>query len=230
MAENLTEEKEQKVAVEASTEDNFAEELVKKNGKLFGIAGAGLIVVLGAVYFFLSSSNENDLKADTALYRAEHAFSKDSFDLALEGNGNEVTGFLDVASANSGTDAGNLANYYAGIAYMNKGEFESAITSLKEFSSSDLIHQARAYSLIGDANLELGNTAEAVSFYTKAVNENPNKVFTPAYLLKLGLAQELNGDKPGAIASYTKVIEKYPSARTQVRDAKKYKGKLEAGS
>lgn len=225
MAENKNEEvKGAAIAQETSP----VEELLKKNFKVFAGGLTALVIVLVGVYFYMTSSEKGELNADLDLYRAEYWFAKDSLDLALEGDGDEVIGFEDVASDHSGTDAGNLANLYAGIAYMNKGDFDAAIGSLEKFSSSDLIFQARAYSLIGDANMELENYEAAVSNYKKAVEEKPNKVYTPTYIMKLALAYELTEKKQEALKCYSDLIEKYPTANALVKDAKKYKGKLES--
>ena len=39
---------------------------------------------------------------------------------------------------------------YAGVSYLKQGKFELARLYLEDFSSSDLLIQARAYSLVGD--------------------------------------------------------------------------------
>lgn len=50
--------------------------------------------------------------------------------------------------------AGNLANYYAGIAYLNTGKYDEAIASLGKFSSKDIMLSALAKGAIGDAYSE----------------------------------------------------------------------------
>ena len=49
---------------------------------------------------------------------AEIYFEKDSFNLALNGDLNSA-GFIDIADDYSSTKTGKLANYYAGICYLN---------------------------------------------------------------------------------------------------------------
>jgi TolA-binding protein len=85
--------------------------------------------------------------------------------------------------------------------------------------------QGRAYALTGDAYMEKNNTAEAVGFYKKAADYKPNEFFTPAYLMKLGLAQELNKDNQAAINTYDQIVTKYPNSAEAV-NARKYKSKL----
>ena len=58
--------------------------------------------------------------------------------LALYGDGNNF-GFLYIIDEYSGTPSANLANYYAGIAFLNLSEYDNAIKHLKSFSSNDVI-------------------------------------------------------------------------------------------
>ena len=46
-------------------------------------------------------------------------------------------GMLDIADTYSGTNAGNLANYYAGMAYLNMKDYVNAIEYLNAFESTD---------------------------------------------------------------------------------------------
>ena len=72
------------------------------------------------------------------------------FTLALNGADGKF-GFVKIAAEYSGTDAGNLANYYAGIAYLNTGKYTEAIDYLGKFSSEDIVLSALAKGAIGDA-------------------------------------------------------------------------------
>jgi DNA replication and repair protein RecF len=60
------------------------------------------------------------------------------YNLVLKGSEGKF-GVVKIADEYSGTDAGNLANYYAGIAYLNTKKYAEAITSLEKFSSDDIM-------------------------------------------------------------------------------------------
>jgi TolA-binding protein len=124
------------------------------------------------------------------------------------------------------TDAGNLAQFYAGVAYLKQGQFDNAISNLKDFKSSDLLVQARAQALIGDAYMEKGQAGEAITYYEKAADHKPNAFFTPQYLMKLALAQEVSNNTSAAIQTYDKIINEYPNS-ADITNAKKYKSKLQ---
>ena len=146
---------------------------------------------------------------------------------ALEGNEQlGHLGFLDIAEEYSFTKAANISKFYAGVCYMKQGQFEDAIEQLNGYSSSDLLLQARAYSLLGDANMELGNTDDAIKFYKKAKDNKPNQFFTPTYIMKLALAYEINEDFDNAAKAYSEIINKFPKA-AEINDAKKYKALAE---
>lgn len=205
---------------------NKSEEFIKKNKVvLAGVIGAIVLLVVGGI-MFSSSSKEGNYEAQLELYPIQHYYSIDSLDVVINGNG-QVDGALDVADSYSGSKAADLANFYAGVAQLKKGQYDDAIESLSKFDANDLVVQARAYSLIGDAYMEKGELATAITNYQKAVSEKSNEHFTPQYILKLALAQELNGNIAEAVKSYEDLINDYPKA-TEVNTAKKYKAKLSA--
>ena len=120
------------------------------------------------------------------MFQAVYYFEADSLDKALNGDGNNL-GFLDIADEYGITDAGNLANYYAGVSYLKQGKFELARLYLEDFSADDLLIQARAYSLVGDSYMEEEKYDDAAKYYNKAANYKPNKYFSPTYLMKRSL-------------------------------------------
>jgi predicted negative regulator of RcsB-dependent stress response len=204
---------------------NKAETIFRKNQKLLLILGGALVagVLAFAGYRFYIDGQESTAQA--ALSNVVYDFEADSLKKALNGSGGNE-GLLSIADGYPGTDAANLANLYAGIAFMKEGKFDDAISRLKSFSSSDLLIQARAQSLIGDAYLEKNQPAEAINFYKKAVDYKPNQFFTPIYLNKLAIAQEKAKQPKDAISSYKRIIEDFPLS-AEVVNAKKYMGVLE---
>ncbi|ANQ50653.2 tetratricopeptide repeat protein [Flammeovirga sp. MY04] len=195
--------------------------LDKNKNSVIGLVAA--VVVIVAAYFLYGMNMESEnAKAQAALSPAVFYFEKDSLNKALNGDVDANTvGFLAVADEYSGTKAANLANYYAGVSYMKMGEFEKAIDHLEKFSSKDLLVQARAYALVGDAYVQTENFDAAISSYKDAVNYKENDDFTPAYLMKLAFAYEAKGDVANAKSTYEAVISDYAKSQV-VNDAKKY--------
>jgi tetratricopeptide (TPR) repeat protein len=202
-----------------------SEEFVEKHQTLMlTILGVIALIVGGAFLYKYYINNQNELAQDE-MFQAVYYFEQDSLNLALRGDGNRY-GFLDIVEEFGSTKAGNLANFYAGACYIQKGSFSSAIPFLKDFSSDDILLQSRAYSLLGDAYMESDDFSEAAEYYDKAASFKPNKEFTPAYLMKAALAHQLNGQNEKAIKQYEKIIEEYQNT-PEYNNARKYKALIE---
>lgn len=202
------------------------EEFIENNKKIvFGLGGviALIIVAFFGYRYYMNNLNE---EAQKEMFQAVYWFENEEYDLALNGDGNNY-GFLAIVEDYGSTKAGNLASYYLGSIYLQQGEFETAIDYLEDFSSDDLLVQARAYALIGDAYMELGNYSLAADQYGKAANYKSNKEFSPLYLMKQGLAYEKANDLEAAMGSYRKVVEDFSNSK-QKTEAEKYLSRLEA--
>jgi tetratricopeptide (TPR) repeat protein len=160
-----------------------------------------------------------ELEAQQEIFMAQKFFEQDSLNLALNGQG-ENLGFVDIADEYGSTKAGNLANYYAGICYLNLGQFENAIEYLDKFSSDDQILSVVSLGAIGDAFLELDQAEEALEYYTKASKVNSNEFATPIYIMRAAQTSELLGDYKGALSFY-KRLKKDFSESVEAQDIDK---------
>ncbi|WP_109832443.1 tetratricopeptide repeat protein [Reichenbachiella versicolor] len=208
------------LAQELSKAEHFVEQNKKLVLTIGSVIAAIILIFLGGKYYI---SSQNTI-AQQELFQAVYYFEADSLDLALNGDGNNY-GLLDIVSEYGMTDAANVASFYAGTAYLKQGDFESALEYLNKFSSSDYLVQARAYSLIGDAHMELGDFGKAASMYEKAAGYNANKEFSPIYLQKAAIANERNGDAKAALANYESIVSDFFGA-TEYQDAKKHAARL----
>lgn len=201
------------------------EDFLKNNSKvLAGILGVAAVLIGGILFFQYNTQKQNE-KAQTEMFQAVYFFEQDSVDYALNGDGIN-NGFLSIVENYPRTDAANLANLYIGSIYLSQKNFKDAITHLEDFSSDDYLVQAKAFSLVGDANLELGNSDAAIAQYTKAARTNENKFMTPKYLAKLAVAQEEAGKVEDAIKTYAEIEEKYYES-FEYAVARKHKARLE---
>jgi tetratricopeptide (TPR) repeat protein len=198
-----------------------AEEWVVKNQKyIFGIVGAIAFVTVGYLLYQKFVIEPKQLEAADEMFVAQQNFQKavdattgqDSlFNLALNGAEGKF-GFIKIAEEYAGTDAANLANYYAGIAYLNTGKNTEAISHLDKFSSDDLILSTLAKGAIGDAFAQKNQLKEALDYYKKAAEMNENDLTTPRFLLKAGQTAYTLGQKADALKFFTEIKEKYESA------------------
>lgn len=182
---------------------NFYEE----NNKAINIGAAVFIVlVLGIWAYFKFYVPKQEAKANAELYMAERYFAMDSIDLALNGDGVHL-GVLDLAG--SGTKAGKKASYMAGRALMEKGQYEEAISYLKDADFDDMLVGPLAKCLIGDCYSEMEDYANAAKFYMKGSSLNPNQFTTPYALKKAARAYEKTGEWKSALKAYTKIKTDY---------------------
>jgi len=105
-----------------------------------------------------------------------------------------------------------LANFYIGLAKMKEKKFDEAIEAFQSFNPDDYLVQARTYCLIGDAYSEKNEAAQAITYYKKASEHHPNAEFTPAYLIKLGLAYESQKNWKDAADAYQKIVKEYKTS------------------
>jgi TolA-binding protein len=201
------------------------EDFLKSNSKILVGILVVAVVLIGGILFFQYNTEQQNEKAQAEMFQAVYFFEQDSVDFALNGDGINK-GFLTIIEDYPRTDAANLSHFYTGSIYLSQKKFEDALTHLEEFSSDDYLVQAKAYSLIGDANLELGKNEEAIAQYTKAARTNENKFMSPKYLAKLAVAQEEAGKVEDAIKTYTEIEEKYYES-FEFAAARKHKARLE---
>ncbi len=218
---------EDEVLLDVSQSISKVEKFFEENGRNITIALIGIFVVVGGYIGFIKFYQEPlEEEAQTEIYHAQHWFEVDSFQQAVNGMGDKL-GFLDIAADYSGTNAGNLANYYAGISYLRLGEYENAIRLLDEFHTNDPVLSVIAVGSIGDAFLELGQNAEALEYYSKAAKINSNNFVVPFYLLKAGLTAEIMGENAKALEYFQRIKSEFPDSR-QGLDIDRYIGRIEA--
>jgi len=201
------------------------EEFVEKNKNGVMIVGGIFVAAILAFMFYNYYVSEQNKNAQRDLFQAVYYFEADSLGRALNGDGNNF-GFLEIIEEYGVTKSANLANFYAGATYLKLGDFESAISYLSNFSSSDYLIQARAYALLEDASMGTQNYEKAVSYYEKAAKYKANKQFSPTYLVKAAVANEKLNNIESAIANYQTILDNYFGA-TEYMDAKKHKARLE---
>ena len=203
-----------------------AELFIETHQKNIAIALGAIVILVGG---FLGYKNfyagPREKQAQGQMFGAQQYFEKDSFKLALKGDGNNP-GFLTIIDEYGSTKAGNLAHYYAGICYLKTGEFQKALDNLGSFSSSDDLIAPIAKGAEGDCYLELGQTDKAIDTYVSASKMSDNDMTTPLFLMKAGLASEVKGDYKAAFEFYTTIKEKYKKSQ-QASEIDKYIARAE---
>jgi len=128
-----TKEKDTNKELEVEEIVSRSEQFIENNSKkiIYGIIALALVVgaVLGIKHGYLIPQEK---KAAAAMFKGEQYFAKDSFNLALNGNGADYEGFEAIIDQYGSTSAGNLAKAYAGICYFKMGDNEKALEYIHE--------------------------------------------------------------------------------------------------
>ena len=187
-----------------------------------------LTVVLVAIVGFFAYTNlyqgPRETKAATAIGFAQRYFEADSFDRALNGDG-QHQGFLKIMKKYSGTATANLCNYYAGVCYLQKSDYKNAAKYLEDFDGKGTLIAYAAKGMLGDAYMELKDTKKAMEAYEGAIGNPNDDVITPTYLLRLGMVCEMNNKTEDAKKYYNRIKDEFPQSE-QAREIDKYLGML----
>lgn len=182
------------------------------------------IIALGVLAYHQFYFKPKTAEAQEQTYPAEAAFRNGDFEVALNGDGNNL-GFIDIIDE-YGTKAGKAVYFYAGLCELQLKDYEQAVNYLKKYKGKDAIQSARALSALGDAYAGLQQYENAVAQYEKAAAVSDN-VFAAEYLLKAAVACEELGNKDKALTLYETIKDKYPQS-IEGYDIDKYITRAEA--
>jgi tetratricopeptide (TPR) repeat protein len=198
------------------------EEWVAANQKyIYIIVGVAALVVLGYLGWEKFVQEPKETEAANEMFQAQQYFdtalagsgaqSDSLFNMALNG-GEGKYGFLDVIDNYGSTKAANLANYYAGFAYLNTNRYQEAISYLEDFDSEDEILAPLAKGGIGDAFMQLDQPEEALNYYDKAGSMRSNEFTAPRFLLKAAITSIQLGKGEKAAEYLNKIKDEYSNS------------------
>ena len=201
-----------------SRSEQFIEK--NRNSLIYGIAGIAVLVaiILAYNYMYIQPLGE---KAEKSIFRGQQYFERDSFALALYGNGYDYDGFEAIVSQYGRTKTGNLAKAYAGICYYKLGDPHSAIKTLKSYKSGDDNLGPRVTGLLGDSYISIGDTKEGIKYFEKAASKANDVNLSPIYLKKAGIAYESLKQYKDAIRVYKMIKDQYGQS-TEAGEIDKY--------
>lgn len=189
-----------------------SEQFILKNQKY--ISGVIIVIAIAILGYFAYQRyyiEPREADAQEQMFVAQRYFESDSLDKALYGDGNAL-GFIDIADEFGMTKSGNLANYYIGISFLKKKDYNQAIDYLSQFDADDHFVGPLATGAIGDAYLELDDLSKGASYYVEAADQNINDLTSPLFLKKAGETYELLGEYDKAINLYTRIKEEFPKS------------------
>ncbi|WP_029037023.1 tetratricopeptide repeat protein [Salinimicrobium xinjiangense] len=195
---------------------------VARNQKyIFVIIGIAAVVILGYLAYEEFIQEPKEAEAANEMFVAQQYFenalnssgaqSDSLYNLALTG-GQGKFGFEDIIDNYGSTKAGNLARYYAGMAYLNTNNYQQAIDYLDDFSSDDEILAPLAKGAIGDAFLQLDQPEEALDYYEEAAKMRDNAFTTPRFLMKAAVTAIRLGNGAAAEKHLNRIQKEYPES------------------
>ena len=207
-----------KVNAALSSSEQFIQQYQKPI--LLGLLAIVIIVsaIIGVRHFYVLP-REN--KAQAEMYKGVFYFEKDSFQLALQGNGADFIGFKAIADEYSSTKAGNLAAAYSGLSLYNLGKYDEAITYLKNFDADEEFISPAIIGTIGDCYVNMDKYEEGVGYFERAAKKADNDMLSPIYLKKAATVYEKLGNKKKALEMYQKIKDSYPKSMSN-QDIEKY--------
>lgn len=176
------------------------------------IAGviAVIVIIAGIVVYNTYVKGPREDKANTAIAKGQDYFAAEQFDKALNGDGAGYPGFVSVAADYSGTDAGNLANLYAGLCYAHLDKWTEAAAYIEKYDGQgDQMISPAAIGALGNAYAHLKQLDKAVDLLKKAAKTADNNTLSPLYLIQAGEILEKQGKKDEALKLYQEIKEKY---------------------
>jgi tetratricopeptide (TPR) repeat protein len=196
------------------------EDWVAKNQKyILSFLGAVAVVTIGYLAYqkYIVEPKENSATEDLFVAQQNFQLATDAtvaktqdslFTLVLKGSEGKQ-GVIGIADQYSGTDSGNLANYYAGISNLYLKKYDDAIQYLEKYSAKDAFTGPVATGALGDAYSEKNDAKKALEYYEKAAHQNVNEFTTPRYLFKAGQTALTLGNKADALKYFTEIKDKY---------------------
>ncbi len=190
-----------------------SEAFILKNKKWLLSVIIGLVVVIGGYfvskYYYFEPRAE---KASTVLSLGQQYFTAGDYDKALNGDGKDFPGYVNISKEYKCTDAANLAHLYAGICYAKQEKYPEAIAELESFSPQD--DQTISPAALGTlANCYANNEQidEAIETFKEAADLADNASLSPVFLLNAGMLLESLNKNEEALAVYEQIKNDYPT-------------------
>ena len=130
------------------------EQFYNENKKAIWCAVAVVLVIgLGILAYNKFIYQPKCVEAMQQAYPAEMSFQAGEYELALNGDGNNL-GFADII-ADYGSKAGKAVYLYAGICELQLGNNDEALSYLKKYNGKEPILAARVKACEGDASRQV---------------------------------------------------------------------------
>ncbi len=173
------------------------------------LAGLVVLILLGIGYAYYH--NQQQQEAQRRLGAIISVYESGDYQAALEGTGGQM-GLLEISEAYGGTQAGNLATFYAADALYQLGEYDRALALFEAFDREENLLGAGALAGIAAIYEDQGAYEEAAQYYREAAALYESAATSPYYLLDAARAYEAAGAFEQALETYRMIEAQYPES------------------
>lgn len=192
---------------------------------LYGV-GIGLLALILAVPGYMYYQQQRSTEANQMLGQILPAYEQGNYGQALNGAGQQA-GLLTIADDYGGTEAGNLAAFYAASALYEQEKYDRALQYFQQFDKGNDYIGASAYAAEAAIYETRGNFEQAAQRYEQAAEQYENALTAPRYLLEAGQAYEDADNYQAAEQAYQRIQENY-SDSDQAEDVNRYLARVRA--
>jgi tetratricopeptide (TPR) repeat protein len=181
-------------------------DFIKAYARSIGLAGAGILVVMGAVFGVRQYEIRQDRLTAEKFYEAFVALQGQQYARA-------EAGFRELAERQPGRRLGRLAKFYLASCYLEQGQLDKARVALTDALASldDSLFKGMALMDLGSVYEQTGNLERAEAAYREAMSLSSSTDKLSAELALARIKAE-HGDKAGAIADYQRFLTEHPYA------------------
>ncbi len=180
-----------------------------------------LVVVIGVMIGYKYYAESQEEQAQNLMVQAENFYRAGDYQKALTGDEYTLSyGFIQIADDFSGTNAGNLASYYAAVSNFELGNMEEALGYIQEYKHSKGIMGVGSVSFHATLLKANGSMEKAARKFEEAAEWDTNDSTTPYNLYKAAeVYKELgNTDKAQSIAKT--ILDEYPNSDEATKSQK----------
>lgn len=185
-----------------------------------------VLAIIAGVFGYSYYMDTQEEKAQFLLSQAQAYFTSADYSKALKGDEVDFTpGFEQIIANYSGTDAANLAVYYAAVSEFNLGNTDAALGYINKFDMPDGVLSVGPLSFKASVYIAAGNFEAGAAAFEKAGTVVHTEQTTTLFLLEAAKAFEKAGNKSKALQLVEKVLNDYPTGN-HVAEAQRIKGRI----
>lgn len=174
-----------------------------------------LVIVLGYIYFIrkpqINKANDQIGLVDNKAVTYEFSNQNNMLDSAgrAQSLAEIIQGYE--AASKAGHDAGERAKLMSAVYLYKAGDYQKALTYLKDFDSSSDVVEALAKGLEGDCLVNTDKYDEAIKCYQEAANEvKDNQVLVPYFIEKEAVVQDHLKKYSVEADLYNRILKEFP--------------------